>query len=329
MTRTLKNPLRLHQRPWFLCVLAAYAVLELSFNHRLLDQAGALSSGSWTQRLHEMEVWSRVISGLGLGLLLMRWLDKAIRSRTVLVIFSVSVGILVIWHLQKALIETIVARADPADQLMSVQSILSTGEALKGRLELRGLPVLEAPADAAMRPVMGALWASSLLGLHVRDIEATSGAAQLLTPWMSVQPEPEQLREAYRRVVVIPVALGASLLFGMLNIGQLLAGLTGWVMFRLGMTRLHASTRHGLLPIWLAACLAMSWLPGNAWVNSPGYSQAAGPALWQAKPLLAPFVEWSVRAELAWSDPVAWVHREMLGNFDFSLPQGLSKAQER
>jgi hypothetical protein len=55
-------------------------------------------------------------------------------------------------------------------------------------------------------------------------------------------------------------------------------------------------------------------------VASPGYSQIARPALWQEKPFLALFVDWSLRAEPAWSDPVAWVHRELLRDFRFHHP---------
>lgn len=76
-----------------------------------------------------------------------------------------------------------------------------------------------------------------------------------------------------------------------------------------------------MLPCWVMLCLCVSWWPGNAWVHSPGYSQVARPALWQGKPFLAPFVEWSLRAEPAWSDPVAWVHKALLADFDFRDPR--------
>ena len=37
-----------------------------------------------------------------------------------------------------------------------------------------------------------------------------------------------------------------------------------------------------------------------------------------------PLIEWSLRAEPAWSDPVAWVHRRMLADFDFRDPSRLA-----
>jgi len=324
MRTVSKNLPSLPLQPWFLGLLAAYAVLELSFNHRLLELAGGVMTAAKITHLHDIELWARVVSGLGLALLLMRWLDRFIRSRLWLVLCCTAVGLLVMWHLQKALVDAIVARADPQDMRMSVHSLVSTGEAMKGRIELRGQPVLPGPAPEPLRPVMSALWSSSVLGLSPDDLEVTSGAAQLAGGWMLGTPSPQQLRDAYRKAVMTPVALGASLLFGLLNLCQLFAGISVLLMARLGAQGLRQRTEHWLLPAWVAVCVGMSWWPGNAWVESPGYSQVARPALWQGKPFLAPFVDWSLRAEPAWSDPVAWVHRELLRDFDFSDPWRMS-----
>ena len=318
------NPSNLGLQPWFLGLLAAYAVLELSFNHRLLEVAGGVMSVVKSSHLHDMEIWARVVSGLGLALLLMRWLDRSIRSRLLLVLACCAVGLLFMWHLQKALVDAIVARADPQDLRMSVQSHISTGEALKGRIELRGQPVLHGPVSPELRPVMNALWPSSVLGLSPEDLDATSGAAQLAGVWMMNSPSPQQMRDAYRKAVMTPVALGASLMFGLLNLCQLFAGLSVRLLVALGAARLRQRSERWLLPVWVVLCMCLSWWPGNAWVESPGYSQVARPALWEVKPFLAPFVEWSLRAEPAWSDPVAWVHRELLRDFDFRNPWHLA-----
>ncbi len=317
MHRPQSPPARLYWQPWFLLLLAAYAVLQLSFNHRLLELAGGMLSGVDATRVQAMEHWARVVAGLGLALLLMRWLDRFIPSRFWLVLSCSAVGLLLMWHLQKALVDAIVAGADEKDMQMSVQSHVSTGEALKGRIELRGQPVLEAPVSPQLRPIMTALWSSSVLGLTPDDLEVTAGAAQLAASWMLSSPSQNQLRDAYRKAVMMPVALGTSLLFGLLNLCQLVAGTAILLMPRMGAGRWRGPAERLLLPALVLGIAALSWWPGNAWVDSPGYSQVARPALWQEKPFLAPFVEWSLRAEPAWSDPVAWVHRELLGDFDF------------
>jgi len=320
MRRFFDKSTALPLQPWFLVLLAAYAVLELSFNHRLLELASGSLADMRAAQLHDMEAWARVVSGLGLALLLMRWLDKAIHSRPLLVLSSCAVGLLLMWHLQKAVVDAIVDRADQTDLVMSFSSHLGTAEALRGRVELRGVQVLEGPAPAPVRPVMGALWTSSVLGLAPDDVDILSGATQLLGHWPMAGPSNAQMRDAYRKAVMTPVALGASLLFGLLNLCQLLAGLSLVVLGRLGLLGLQQRLLSWMLPAWVAACLTWSLTASNVWVDSPGYQLVARPALWQTKPYLAPFLDWSLRAEPAWSDLLVWVHRRLLLDFDFRNP---------
>ena len=327
MTASTSAPPPLALQPWFLVLLAAYAVLELSFNHRLLQLAGNAMTEDTVQQLRRMELWARVVSGLGLALLLMRLVRWPRCSRLCLALGCTALGLLVMWPLQKALVDEIVARATPQDMLMSVQSHLSTGEALKGRMELRGQPVLPGPVPTELRPVMRALWSSSVLGLSPEDLEATSGVGQL-SGWMGAMPTMAQMQDADRKAVMTPVALGASLWFGMLNLCQLFAGLAGWCLLRVGTWPARLQVHRSLLPVSLLLCSALSWWPGNVWSESPGFSQVARPALWQNKPFLAPFVDWSLRAEPAWSDPVAWIHHTFLRGYEFQDPWPLSPQEQ-
>ena len=121
MTASNSAPPPLALQPWFLTLLAAYAVLELSFNHRLLQLAGNAMTEDTVQQLRHMELWARVVSGLGLALLLMRLVRWPLCSRLCLALGCTALGLLVMWPLQKALVDEIVARATPQDMLMSVQ----------------------------------------------------------------------------------------------------------------------------------------------------------------------------------------------------------------
>lgn len=320
MQRPIFTNKALNVQPWFLIVLACYAILELSFNHRLLDLAGDLQMKTTPAQLHDIEVWGRIVSGLGLALLLMRWLDKFVKSRLMLVVLCCTLGLFSMWHLQKMLVDTIVSRADQQDLMMSWKSQLSTQEALNGRIFLRGEPLLNGPAPEDIRPVMSALWASSLAGLSPDDLDASSGAAQLMSGFFSPQFTPEQLTAAYRKTVMTPVVLGASLMFGLLNLCQFFAGLVAWVLTFARQEAMLERCKFWLLPSLTVLCLALSWWPGNVWTTSPAYQRVASPALWADKPYLAPFVEWSVRAEPAWADSVAWVHSVLLQDFEFKSP---------
>jgi len=310
----------LNLQVWFLALLAGYAVLELSFNHRLLELAGDLQLTATPDQLHDIELWGRVVSGLGLALLLMRWLDRFVKSRAVLLVLCCALGLLTMWHLQKAVVDTIVSRADQQDLMMSWRSQLSVQEALNGRMALRGETLLSSPAPADIRPIMSALWASSVAGLSPDDLESDSGAAQLMGGFFAPQITPQQLSAAYRKTVMTPVVLGASLLFGLLNLCQFFAGCVALVLTLTRHDVLLQRCKSWLLPSLTALCLGLSWWPGNVWTTSPAYQRVASPALWADKPYLAPFVEWSVRAEPAWADSVAWVHSALLQDFEFTMP---------
>ena len=320
MQRTALKNQALNIQPWFLILLACYTVLELSFNHRLLELAGDLQLRVTTVQLSDIEIWGRVVSGLGLALLLMRWLDSFVRSRVLLLSMCCVMGLFSMWYVQKALVDHIVARADAQDLTMSWRSQMSTQEALNGRILLRGETLLTSPAPADIRPVMSALWASSVAGLFPEDLDSDSGAAQLMTGLFAPQITQPQLVAAYRKTVMTPVVLGASLLFGLLNLCQLFTGLIAWGLKVSGQDRLLQRCKLWLLPSLTLLCMGLSWWPGNVWTASPAYRLVASPALWSDKPYLAPFVEWSVRAEPAWADSVAWVHRALLQDFAFKVP---------
>ena len=310
----------LNLQVWFLALLAGYAVLELSFNHRLLELAGDLQMTATPDQLHDIELWGRVVSGLGLALLLMRWLDRFVKSRVVLLVLCCAFGLVTMWHLQKAVVDTIVSRADQQDLMMSWRSQLSVQEALNGRIALRGETLLSSPAPADIRPAMSALWTSSVAGLSPDDLESDSGAAQLMGGFFAPQITPQQLSAAYRKTVMTPVVLGASLLFGLLNLCQFFAGCVALVLTLTRHDGLLQRCKSWLLPSLTVLCMGLSWWPGNVWTTSPAYQLVASPALWADKPYLAPFVEWSVRAEPAWADSVAWVHSALLQDFEFTMP---------
>lgn len=317
----------LNVQPWFLILLACYAILELSFNHRLLELAGDLQMKATPTQLHDIEIWGRIVSGLGLALLLMRWLDRFVKSRLTLLVLSCTLGLFSMWHFQKILVDTIVSGADQQDLMMSWRSQLSTLEALNGRILLRGESLLNGPAPDDIRPVMSALWASSLAGLSPDDLDSSSGAAQLIHGFFSPQFTSEQLTSAYRKTVMTPVVLGASLWFGLLNLCQFFAGLVALMLTFARQEAMLERCKFWLLPSLTVLCLALSWWPGNVWTTSPAYQRVASPALWADKPYLAPFVEWSVRAEPAWADSVAWVHSVLLQDFEFKSPIGFFKDQ--
>ena len=304
-----------HQAPpaWFLALLAAYAVLELSFNHQLMRASSAALVDP--DALRDLEFWARVVSGLGLSLWLMRaWLRRGLKP-LLAVLLSVVVGIGVMWHLQRWLVEAIVERASEQDKIMSLYAGQLAPALLGGEVTVRGQRLLEVgelspPALQAWQ----ALLPATLLGLQphelqVREVQAWIGNATL---------SPQPLSDAYRRAVTVPIALAVSLLFGLANVSLLLS----LMLQRWGPRRIAALASRPVavfLLLWLGL-LAGSWLTLADEMQPRAYAEITRPALRSAQPLLSPFVEWSLRTQPAWQEPTRWLHETLLANYAFRRP---------
>lgn len=304
MTSTVRRSLL--QTPWFLGALLLCALLQLAFNQRLLALVADLSGRVTADDLQQLEWWARGVSGLGLALLLMRLLEDAVPRRW-LVPASLVLGLLGMWHAQKWLVDTLVERADPPALQLAWQAQLRQTEAAKGRIEVRGVPLLEQPVSADLRPVLLGLWPAMVMGLEPEEVQVTSGAAQLALSTLPPSPEPERLRQAYRKAVVVPVALGLSLLVVQINIALGAAALLLWPWRRAARARwlwAHRALTAGLLAVLVAASL----LPHNELTDAQAYTEVLAPALWQDNKALALLVDWSLHAEPLWNGPAwAWV----------------------
>ena len=321
-----RPPLSLH--PLFWGVLALYAVIELAFNHRLLEVAGMLNGLTLAVQVKDLEFWGRLISGTGLALILMRWLDARLRSRLLTLLLCLLVGISFMWQFQRWLVDTVVAAADPQDLKMSLYAQLATRDAVEGRLQLRGLPLI----DEALLPqhtywTTGALFASSVLGLQPQDLAPVNAQLPWLLDQITSSPQgPELLQEAYRKAVMVPVAMGLSLCFGLLNLAQLggmvIAGLMRHMAVQPGrMTRLW----RWHLPLLVGASLLWTQAHPSRLSDSPGYRQVAVPALRSHMPMLSPFVEWAVMAEPVWYSATSLAHERLLRGFEFGRSEALRK----
>jgi hypothetical protein len=298
---------------WFLALLAAYAVLELSFNHQLMHASSAAVVDP--EAVRDLEFWARVVSGLGLSLWLMRACLRRGLKPLLAVLLSVVVGIGVMWHLQDWLVETLVERASEQDKQMSLYAGQLAPALLGGEVTVRGQRLLEVgelspPALQAWR----ALLPATLLGLEPNELQVREVQAWIGNAALSAQP----LSDAYRRAVMVPIALAVSLLFGLANVCLLLSLL----LQRWAPRRIAALARRPFavfLLLWLGL-LAGSWLALAEEMQPRVYAEITRPALRSAQPLLSPFVEWSLRTQPAWQEPTRWLHETLLANYAFRRP---------
>ena len=94
-----------------------YLVLELGFNHRLVEIA---SLSLDREALAGLEFWGRVLSGIGLGLLVFRLTLRTRISRVLLFLISLASGVLVMWNVQVALSDYLVRSATAEDKLVAM-----------------------------------------------------------------------------------------------------------------------------------------------------------------------------------------------------------------
>ena len=296
-------------------LLTAYAVLELSFNHHLMEISSATVPD--LAALKDLEFWARLISGLGLSL----WLTRALLRRGMMpvlaLLLSLAVGVCLMWHLQRWLVDRIVSQASSQDKQMSLYAQQLAPALLGGQLLVRGKPLVELerlPADS--RPAWRALLPAIALGLTPADIQAKG-----LEAAMNAQPWPDELlTDAYRRAVMVPIALGVSLMFGLANLCLLICLLAQ----RCWPGRLAAPWHHPLLFLLLwASVLAWSLTAHAGDTSATAYPELARPSLRASQPLLAPFVEWTLRAQPTWQSSTGWMHEHLLGGYAFHGLPGL------
>ena len=101
-------PVSLQDQAWFAGVLVLYALVELSFNHRMLELTDVVLSD---KDLDGVQFWGRIIAGFGLSMLLLRWLDLRMAQRWQAVLLSFAVGMTLMWHFQKMVIDHLVESA--------------------------------------------------------------------------------------------------------------------------------------------------------------------------------------------------------------------------
>lgn len=290
-------------------VPAIYLLLELGFNHRLV---GVASTSLDQDAISGLEFWGRIISGIGFGLLVFRFALRTRFSRGPLLLMSLTTGLLVMWNVQVALVDYLVRSATeedksaalvlhqisskvPSDEIRTLrgESIVSPG---MSRFETNSMLILfpAASLHVESRANQLASWIT-----HISALEATP-----LSPPLSAD-------EAYRNLIVLPIALGLSILFAILNLSVLIVFLFGQV-----------SSRHRVaLNVGVFSLLvALSAFAGKGFLRSEGYLGSMRAGIWQEKPLLALLVEWSGSAPEFWSEASSIVAERFLFDFDFRKP---------
>lgn len=284
----------------------AYLVVELSFCNQLLRTLGDHSPDDV---LTGFEFWGRLISGFGLGILIHRIVASRLALRVVGFLLSISVGVAIMWHVQKALVHHLVESAQAQDKraaLMLVWIAPQAGEGLLGTLS--GQPVVASKPSGLEKNIVVSMFPAA--ALHAQDRQAqfaqwlqASGGVSL-----PVGDLPELEKKAYRGLIVAPLVIGLSLFFGLINLS--LAVSFAACAFR-------PRWRAGAAAAVLIGLTALSLNADSVLLDGLGYQHSLRPALWDQAPVLAVLVEWSARAANQWAPLSELAHRHLLFDYAF------------
>jgi len=316
MTQPKPNPpVSLQDQAWFAGVLVLYALVELSFNHRMLELTDVVLSNS---DLDGVQFWGRIIAGFGLSMLLLRWLDLRMARRWQAVLLSFAMGMTLMWHFQKMVIDHLVDSAPQAEKQLSVYLLNIADLSAQGQLRIKGEPLGTTNMPTSVREAVKTLFPAAALGTPLADFEAPASGWVAQAPALPTSVSPEMLDNAYRNTITPPIALGLSSFFGLLNLAQGLGLLVLLVLRRQGHPKWAAGLRKHLLVLTAAVTLGLTAMHHDDFIDSAGYALQLSPHMWQHNTVLAIFIAWNLRAEPAWYGLSDWAHHQLLRGFLFA-----------
>ena len=308
-------PVSLQDQAWFAGVLVLYALVELSFNHRMLELTDVVLSNS---DLDGVQFWGRIIAGFGLSILLLRWLDLRMAQRWQAVLLSFAVGMTLMWHFQKMVIDHLVESAPVEEKQLSVYLLNIADLGAQGQLRIHGVPLGTENMSPSVREAVKTLFPAAALGTPLVDFEAPASGWVAQAPALPTSVSPDMLDNAYRNTITPPSALGLSSFFGLLNLAQGLGLCVLLLLRRQGHPNWAAGLRKHLLALTAAMTLGLTAMHHDEFIDSPGYALHLSPHMWQHSAVLATFIAWDLRAEPAWYALSNWAHHHLLRGLTFT-----------
>jgi len=282
-----------------------YLVLEFSFNHRLIT---ALDETVSDAVLANLELWGRLIAGVGLGLVIHRLLLKVSSYKLMSLVAALSFGIVLMWHLQQSLINYFVDLADPGDKRAAVLLNVSATRLVNEQFKtLQGDALITGSLREIDRNIVQAMFPAAAVHAQGRDAQLSAWLGEQIVNDATMISN-HVANNAFKNLIVPPVAIGASIALALVNLCAVLAFLIG---------RIASRPQTPMLFLLLGLCVYYSLSRAHSFLDSPGFQHALAPGLWDTNPALAVIVEWACRASSAWADISALVHHYMAFDFDF------------
>lgn len=290
-------------------VPAIYLALELAFNFQLTNIAANTVSD---QTLAGLEFWSRIISGIGLGLLIYRLILNRLTHKVIPLIICLIVGVTLMWNVQRELTEYLVKSALPADKTAAVALSILAADAADGHLKtLKGDSIVGKDINSLERRAVMALFPAAALHSENRTEQIESWLRQKPKAYESHYSYQFDAENAYKNLIIPPIALGLSILFAVLNLALLISYVV---------ERYYKRNPLVLRLLIFSALVILSIQGAEDFISSDGYQKSLRPGLWESKPVLAVLVEWSGSAIPTWGSISEFSSEVLLFGYSFKKP---------
>ena len=286
-----------------------YLVIELSFHYQLINITAETVND---ETLSGLEFWGRVISGFGLGLTIYRLsFTKRANKRLSLVVCLVG-GIIVMWNIQRELTQYLIDSAATEDKIASVVlSVLATQAAEGGLKTLKDQPLVSTEITPFEKRLMKALFPAAALHSDDRAEQINAWLDQVPANPAAIYPTYFTPENAFKNLIVPPMAIGLSVFFAILNLSLLISFFV---------ERIYKKYRLVSRASILSLLILISTQPTQDFIRSNGYESAMRSGLWKNNPALALLVEWSGLASSTWGGISEVSSQILLGGYSFEKP---------
>jgi len=312
---TAQKPTALRNRDFSQWILGAliplvYLVLELGFHYQLINITAETVNDD---TLSGLEFWGRVISGVGLGLTIYRLSLAKLTNKLLPLTLCLVGGIIVMWNVQRELTQYLIDSANTEDKIASVAlSVLATQAAEGGLKTLKGQPVVSPEITSFEKKLVKALFPAVALHSDDRAEQINAWLDQVPANPAAIYPTYFTPENAFKNLIVPPIAIGLSVFFAILNLSLLISFFVEII---------YKKYRLVSRALILSLLILISTLTTQGSILSDGYTSSMRSGLWKSDPALALLVEWSGLASPAWGSVSRLASETLLGGYAFKKPR--------
>ena len=296
---------------WIFGVLIplVYLVIELSFHYQLINITAETVND---ETLSGLEFWGRVISGVGLGLTIYRLSFAKFSNKPLPLALCLVGGIIVMWNVQRELTQYLIDSANTEDKIASVAlSVLATQAAEGGLKTLKDQPLVSPEITPFEKKLVKALFPAAALHSDDRTEQINSWIEQVPANPAAIYPTYFTPENAFKNLIIPPIAIGLSVLFAILNLSLLISFFVETIY-----EKYRLVSRASILSL----LILISTQPTQDFIRSNGYESAMRSGLWKNNPALALLVEWSGLASSTWGGISEVSSQILLGGYSFEKP---------